>query len=911
MFFNQRCISGLSVGGRLLKINLVTKITILALSIFLIAAILIQLLVYTQTRAIIESEQEMAYEQLLDIILLELKRKNQLLATSSASKAQFDSFKNDVLDDLQQSYLLNNDKHTDIFIVDESGSILLHPHLPRGNRSLAHLFTPTQFAANHGRFFYQDSAGDEQWAFFVRFPEWQWIVCYTVPFQNKIAGFSQFNQHLSFIMGGAFIIMGLALAYSLSKVLQPVSKLTRAANAIAEGYMDKTIDINGTDEIGNLARSFEQMQESLTIKISQLRKSEFKYRSLIQYANSVILRWDKKGRVIFLNDFGQKLFGFRQEEIVGKNVVGTIIAEKEATGRELIEMVDDILKKPGRYIVNENENVCRDGRRVWLQWSNNAIVDEQGNFLEMLSVGIDITEKKATEKLLHESENRYRALFESANDAIFIRTSEGICIDCNRKAQELIGCSREELIGHPPEHITPLTQPDGTDSHQLAQQLISKALAGDPQTLEWQVRRTDGGLRDVIAKINSFTANSKKYIQAYLSDITRQKRMETELRQAQKMEGIGTLAGGIAHDFNNILSAIIGYTELALMKTGNDPDLTEDLKQVRKASERAKELVRQILSFSRKDKHEKTILQVNLIVKEALKLIRSSIPSTIEIVQDISTRAAVLTDPTQIHQLIMNLCTNAYQAMVDTGGKLSVSMHEISVKPNDIRYPELPVGNYVHIEVSDTGCGMDQTTLEKIFDPFFTTKEHGRGTGLGLAVVYDIVQGHEGKISVRSKPGVGTTFDVFLPVAQERLKKNDTSLNQNLQVAGNERIMIVDDEEAIRELLHAILSNAGYQVEEFANGREAWEVFRQSPDDWSLIITDQTMPQMTGEELAVNIMKLQPDIPIILCTGYSESISIEKARKLGIKSYLYKPLSLNELLVSVHNILNKKQESVT
>lgn len=895
----------------MLKFNLVTKITILALSIFLVTAILIQLIVHTQTLAIIESEQEKAYEQLLDLILMELNRKNQLLEMSSARKAHFDSFKNEVLDDLQQSYLLNNDRHADIFIVDESGFILLHPHLPRGNGSLAHLFTPAQFAGGHGKLLYQDSAGDEQWAFFVRFPEWQWIVCYTVPVKNKIVGFSQFNQHLAFIIGGAFIIMGLALAYFLSKVLKPVSKLTRAANAIAEGYMDKTIDINGTDEIGTLARSFEQMQQALTKKISQLRKSEFKYRSLIQYANSVILRWDKKGRVIFLNDFGQKLFGFRQEEIVGKNVVGTIIAEKEATGRELTEMIDDILKKPERYIVNENENVCRDGRRVWLQWSNNAIVDEQDNFLEMLSVGIDITEKKATEKLLNESENRYRALFESANDAIFIRTSEGICIDCNRKAQELIGCSREELIGHPPEHIAPSTQPDGTDSQQLAQQIISKALAGAPQTMEWQVKRTDGGLRDVIAKINSFTANSKKYIQANLSDITRQKRMETELRQAQKMEGIGTLAGGIAHDFNNILSAIIGYTELALMKTGDDPDLTEDLKQVRKASERAKELVRQILSFSRKDEHEKTILQVNLIVKEALKLIRSSIPSTIEIVQDISTRAAVLTDPTQIHQLIMNLCTNAYQAMVDTGGKLSVSMHEVSVKPNDIRYPELPVGDYVHIGVSDTGCGMDQATLEKIFDPFFTTKEQGRGTGLGLAVVYDIVQGHEGKISVRSKPGAGTTFDVFLPVAQERLKKNDRLLNQNLLTAGNERIMIVDDEEAIRDLLHAILSNAGYQVEEYANGREAWEVFRQSPEDWSLIITDQTMPQMTGEELAVNIMKLQPDIPIILCTGYSESISIEKARKLGIKSYLYKPLSLDELLISVHKLLNHKQEPVT
>ena len=661
----------------MLKINLVTKITILALWIFLVTTFLIQMFVHTQVNTIIESEQDKAYELRLDIVLAELKKKNEQLGISYARKAFLGSLQNDVLKNLQQSYLKNNDQETHLFIVDESGSVLLHLHLSRGDRSLAALFPPARIDTNHGKFIYKDPAGDEQWALFVRFPEWRWIICYSVPVQTKKAAFSQFHNNLSKIIGGAFIIMGLVLAYFLTQMLKPVSKLTGVANAIAEGRMDQTIEIRGTDEIATFSRAFDQMQQALNTKITQLRTSEFKYRSLVQHANSVILRWDINGRVIFLNDFGQKLFGFRQEEIVGKNLVGTIVAEKGATSRELTEMIDDISRSPERYIVSENENVCRDGRRVWIQWSNSAIVDEQGNFLEMLSVGINITRRKETEKKLREAENRCYALFESAYDAILICTSDGICIDCNRKALELFGYSREELIDHSTKHIAPPSQPDGTDSIQLLQQLISKALAGELQTIEWQIQKANGELRDVVANINCFQANSQTYVQTVLTDITRQKRTESKLRQAQKMEGIGTLAGGIAHDFNNILSAIIGYTELAMMKTENDPALTEDLKQVRKASDRAKELVRQILSFSRKEKQEKTALQINLIVQEALKLIRSSIPSTIEIIQDISTKAAVLTDPTQIHQLIMNLCANAYQAMLDTGGKLTVSMQEV------------------------------------------------------------------------------------------------------------------------------------------------------------------------------------------------------------------------------------------
>ncbi len=881
----------------------------LVLGIFLVTALLILTFIDTRVRTIIDSSHNTLYEKQLDIVLKELKKNNDRLSSSYAQKVHLGTVKDSVLEDLRQNYLTLNSQDIFPFIVDESGSIVLHPFLPRGDRSLVELFSLEHLDSNRGKIFSQDSTGEERWAFYARFPDWRWIICWSVPVESTIGAFNRLFNQLVMIMGGALLIMALALAYCVTKMLQPISKLTRATKAFAEGDLGQHIEVTGNDEVGTLARAFAQMQKTLATKMAQLRTNQIKYHGLVEHANSVILRWDKNARVTFINNFGQKLFGFRREEIIGKSVVGTIVAENKSTGRDLTDMIDEIIQKPGHYVVNENENICRDGRHVLIQWSNTAIVDEDGEFLEMLSVGIDITERKETEKLLRETENRYRALFESANDAILIRSADGICIDCNQKALEVFGCSRDDLIGHPPEYITPPTQPDGSDSHQKAEQLIEKALEGEPQRVEWQIKRPDGKLRDLASSINCFEANGKKYIQSVLTDITRQKRMETELRQAQKMEGIGTLAGGIAHDFNNILSAIIGYTELAQMKVDYDSELAKDLNQVRKASERARGLVRQILTFSRKEKHQEAILQVNLIVKEALKLIRSSIPSTIDIVQDISSNAAVLTDPTQIHQLIMNLCTNAYQAMLETGGTLTVSMDEIALNAEEHPTLDLPEGRYVHIGISDTGCGIEEDTLDNIFDPFFTTKEQGRGTGLGLAVVYDIVTAMNGGISVLSKPGTGTTFHVYLPVAEEKKTKSFKPSDRKPSATGNERIMVIDDEEAIRDLLRAILASSGYEAHMYSNGSEAWEAFREDPDYWNLVITDQTMPYMTGGELAVKMMELRPDIPVILCTGYSESISVEKALSLGMKDYLHKPISLNELLASVQKAMDtsKKQ----
>jgi two-component system, cell cycle sensor histidine kinase and response regulator CckA len=699
--------------------------------------------------------------------------------------------------------------------------------------------------------------------------------------------------------------MGLVLLYCTTILLKPLSVLKRQVNAAAGGDMEQHLPLAGQDEIGDLAGAFARMQNVMQDKINQLNKSEKKYRELIQHAHFVILRWDKDGRILYLNEYGRRLFGFTREELLGHHVVGTIVARTESTsGRDLSAMIDEILHHPDAHAVNENENMCKDGSRVWIQWNNNAIFDDEGRFIEMLSVGINITERKKAEHHLRESESRYRALFESASDAILIRDENCVCIDCNAKALELFGCPRNRLIGSPPHMHTPDSQPDGQNSAAKAQKLIARALTGEPQSLEWQIRRHDGEIRDLQARVSYFVVNEKKYVHSVLRDITRQKRMEVELRQAQKMEGIGTLAGGIAHDFNNILSAIIGYTELAQMKISPNSDLAMDLNQVRKASERARGLVRQILAFSRKQKHDDSVLQINLIVKEALKLIRSSIPTTIEIEQNLACRAAVRTDPTLIHQLVMNLCTNAFQAMEETGGKLTVSMSEVVFGRHSPGKPKnLREGRYVQLEVRDTGCGMPREILDKIFDPFFTTKEQDRGTGLGLAVVHDIVKDLSGGITVESEPGDGTTFRVLLPVAEVQDDLNYRPDDNRLPSQGSERIMVVDDEAAIRNLMESILTKSGYRVDLFGDGKDAWQAFSCNPHQWNLIITDQTMPKMTGAELAVRALKIRTGLPVIICTGYSESISLEKAHELGIRTFLHKPVSLNELLAAVHEAL--------
>ncbi len=381
---------------------------------------------------------------------------------------------------------------------------------------------------------------------------------------------------------------------------------------------------------------------------------------------------------------------------------------------------------------------------------------------------------------------------------------------------------------------------------------------------------------------------------------------ERQLQQVLKIQAIGTLAGGIAHDFNNILFPIVGYTELTMDEVPDDSVAHNNLEEVLKAANRAKDLVQQILTFSRQSGQERKPVKVHSIIKEALKLLRASIPASIEIKSNIDDDChPVMGDATQIHQVIMNLCTNAYQAMQDKGGTLEVNLSEVDVG-YDVTVQKIGMqpGRHLQLLVRDEGCGMDAAVLDRIFEPYYTTKEQGKGTGLGLSVIHGIVKNHRGDISVASSPGKGTTFKVYLPITEDADIVNEFEPS-NGAAKGNEHILLIDDEEQIVSMEQRMLENLGYEVTARTDSNEALKEFSEKPQNFDLVITDMTMPHMMGDELAKKLLDIKPDIPVILCTGFNEDITEEKALSMGIQKFVMKPVIKNDLATTIRTVLDQ------
>jgi signal transduction histidine kinase/CheY-like chemotaxis protein len=380
---------------------------------------------------------------------------------------------------------------------------------------------------------------------------------------------------------------------------------------------------------------------------------------------------------------------------------------------------------------------------------------------------------------------------------------------------------------------------------------------------------------------------------------------ERQLQQVMKLQAIGTLAGGIAHDFNNILFPIVGYTELTMDDIPEDSQARKNLEEILKATHRAKELVQQILTFSRQGGQERKPLKIQFLIKEALKLLRATIPSSIEIESKVDENCGPIKgDPTQIHQVIMNLCTNAYHAMQASGGKLEVALKEIDISyETSLERVGMKIGPHLELTVKDSGHGMEPEVLERIFEPYYTTKEQGKGTGLGLSVIHGIVKNHGGDISVSSQPGKGTQFTVYLPVIDEIDEETEAVASAGA-TRGSERILLIDDEKQIIDMEQQILERLGYKVTPKTDSEEALEEFAALPDRFDLVITDMTMPKMTGDQLARKLMEIKPGIPVILCTGFNESITEEKALAMGIDKFIMKPIVKDELAGTIRSVLD-------
>ena len=496
---------------------------------------------------------------------------------------------------------------------------------------------------------------------------------------------------------------------------------------------------------------------------------------------------------------------------------------------------------------------------------------------------------------------RFGNILERSLNEIYVFNAETLkFIQVNKSARKNLGYSMEEL-----QRLTPLDlKPEFTSDSFL--NLIEPLRSGNKDTIIFNTvhKRKDRSVYPVEVHLQFMALESLPVFVTIILDVTEKQMMEVQLEHAQKMEAIGTLAGGIAHDFNNILSAVIGYTELSLSEAEKETALYNNLQEVLKAGGRAKDLVKQILAFSRQADQELKPVQLKLIVNEALKFMRASLPTSIEILQDIQSDSMVIADTTQIHQVLMNLCTNAGHAMEEKGGVLEVKLADVRLEADfTAKYPDLKPGSYVELTISDTGHGIPSHILDRIFDPFFTTKELGEGTGLGLSVVHGIVGSYGGVITAFSEPGEGSTFKAYFPVVERQLVRQ-TQVEAPI-ATGTERILFVDDEPALVNIGKQMLESLGYTVTTRISSLEALNLFKAKPGQFDIVITDMAMPIMPGDMLSAELMKVRPDIPVILCTGYSSKISDESAMEIGIKAFAYKPLAMHDLAKSVRRVLDE------
>jgi len=506
----------------------------------------------------------------------------------------------------------------------------------------------------------------------------------------------------------------------------------------------------------------------------------------------------------------------------------------------------------------------------------------------------EMEEKKIAEKAALESELKFKCLSENSPEIIYT-------LDCDGR-YNYVNPAWEKVLGHDTTEVVGKFFIDFSLKKDIKKYIgIFKKIRDNSETITdvtSSLVHKDGSQRlfNLSGAPNLDSTGQIVGMVGIIKDITEQHKLQTKLIQTQKIEALGTLAGGVAHDFNNILSAIIGYSELASLDVSDNDQLKNYISHILKASERAKELVGQILSFSRQSQEVYKPVEINTIANEVLNLLRATLPSTIEIHQDINSDNGIINAvPTQIHQLLMNLCTNAASAMEAEGGLLEIGLKNEKISSSQGKNQlDIEPGIYIVLTVRDTGHGMAPGVLEKIFDPYFTTKQKGKGTGLGMAVVLGIVKSHHGGISVISKPREGTTFRVYFPVLENELKTERADICHTLP-KGDECILFVDDEEDILNIGSRMLTRLGYEVITKSNSIDGLDLFKEQPGRFDLVITDMNMPKLSGEKLAIEMMKIRPDIPIILCTGFSEKINKDMAQRIGIKEFSIKPLGLRDL----------------
>jgi PAS domain S-box-containing protein len=641
-----------------------------------------------------------------------------------------------------------------------------------------------------------------------------------------------------------------------------------------------------------------------------LLESEERYRSLFE-SSPVSVVVHSSGKIVFVNPETVRTMGGQSPtDFIGKSIMDFVHPDFHEVDEERVRR---LYAKEGPVPPQEQKFVRLDGTIIDILMISSP-VNYQGTPASQV-VFQNITERKRAETALKRSEERLRLALDAARMGTWewnVQTGE---IHVSVTTESIYGVEPKST-GRTVEEYSAYLHPEDRG---VVIELIGRVLRGggenSPSHTEYRIVRPDGETRwvETCGEIARDADGVPQRVLGTIVDITERKQTESEkrflesqLRHAQKMETIGTLTGGIAHDFNNILAPIVGYTELVLEDLPKESPGRKDLESVLRAARRAKDLIKRILLFSRQDELQFKPVDIAEVVEDGLRLSGVSLPAAVEIRREIDASLGTIeADPIQIQQVLMNLCANAYHAMSESGGVLTVRLTRVEVDEElAARHPNLMPGPYARLTVSDTGQGMDRKTIERIFEPFFTTKRVQEGTGLGLAVVHGIVKNHRGEITVESASGRGTTFRVYLPCSQDegagRQEEDDSSVD------GHERLLFVDDEEPIVTLGRRVLERLGYKVDTCTSGRDALEVFRADPDRYDLVISDQTMPKMTGVELVAELRAIRPDLPVILTSGLSEELARETAASVGVNDYIMKPFISADISRAIRRVLDPK-----
>ncbi|GAB6146144.1 PAS domain S-box protein [Desulfocicer niacini] len=622
-----------------------------------------------------------------------------------------------------------------------------------------------------------------------------------------------------------------------------------------------------------------------------LRESEERFRQVYNHMSIGVAKVSLEFKIVAANPAYCKMLGYSEAELTGKHL-------REITHSDSIEK--NILKQSQLaageidHFRMEKRFIHKTSKIVYGMLDANLVRDSDGKPIYFLGSVADISDLKYAEELLRESEKKYRTILDSMKDAVYI-------------------CNPDFLIEYMNPRMISTIGGDSTGDY------CYKAIYGYNKKCSWcvldnilQGEHIDYELAN--PKDNRFYSVTNSPIHhscgtisklTIFRDITDSKSIEAQLYQARKMESIGTIAGGIAHDFNNILYMITGNAELAMEDLPARSPAHKNLEEIKSAGLRAAGVVKQLLNFSRQSDQKFKPIDAVMVIKDALKFMRSTIPTTIELQQNFPEKeVTILGDPIQINQVMMNICINASHAMEDTGGVLDILVETTSInEKTSARYPDLAPGDWLKITINDTGPGISEDIIDRIFDPYFTTKGVGKGSGMGLAVVHGIVQNHHGTIFVESKPGKGATFTIFFPLLTEK-PVTDVKASRKIPRGAGEKILFVDDEVSITNMIGIMLERLGYKVQTTTSPVDALELFRSKPDGFDLVLTDMTMPKMTGVRLSEKLKEIRPEIPVVICTGYSAIINKEKAESIGIDGFVMKPIEMSDIAKTIQNILD-------